>query len=113
MKRITKKAINKELTRRDILCRYYILRGETGAIRPDQQIFSSAWVYVDEDGNVEFYHYGYGDAWTYKLAHPEDGARVYDVSEIIESWLDWNSYDYNTRQEVVDGIYDMINKEVK
>lgn len=108
MKKITKKAINKALTRKDILHRFYILRGETGAIAPNQQIFSGAWVYI-KDGELEFSHYGYGDAFAYKLAHPENGARVYDVSDIIESWLDWNSYDYTTRQDVVDGIYERVN----
>lgn len=106
MKHITKKAINKELSRRDYFRRNYVLRGESGIVHHGVQTFESAWAYI-EDGDITIYDYGYGDAKDYKVVHPEGYAESIDITDIITDWITWNSF--YTRKDTVDRIYEMVN----
>jgi hypothetical protein len=106
MKHITKKAINKELSRRDYFRRNYVLRGESGMVHHGVQTFESAWAYI-ENGDITIYDYGYGDAKERKVVELQDGARSIDITDIITDWLAWDSY--YTRQDTVNRIYEIVN----
>lgn len=104
--KVTKKSINDCLERRDVLRRRYILYGETGCVGPGVRTFVSAWALV-RDGDIRIYDYGVGDAVECRVICPDNGARSYDISDIITDWL--RHAEAIGRKDVINRIYDTVN----
>lgn len=105
--KVTKKAINADLPRRDYLTKRYLPHGWGNYDGRDYiQYFGSAFCLVRADGEVRIYVYGNSDAVDYCVAHPQEGAQCFDISHIVLDWIE-GTYGCD-RRTVVDRIWNQV-----